>query len=475
MKRRTSLVLASLAISGFAAILLYAFVQLVSFQRSMDIKMGENMLWLMSQAEREGRRLHESFLEFSAGEESYDELMLRLDIFYSRMGLLTTDTPQARWFESTGLAPMLYQAEDRLDNLAAVLEAPAPDGSIDLGTARDHLLPILKDLGSLTNATMTRDRQEKQLQQARISETLYLITVAFFGLVLTGLLISIQLLLSIRAARKSLEELEQHRAGLERIVAARTAELNAALATERSTKEAYRSFISTVSHQFRTPLSIIDVVAQRLIRRSEDFSSEMIVEKARRIRSSTQRLSELVTSVTNAARLDENHLVLSLACNDLNSIVRRAHEFHAEMMPQREITLELTGDLSCQCDAALIEQVVLNLLSNAVKYSPVGTEITIRTWQRGESVCCEVFDRGIGIPAEDQPRIFERFFRARNVSSNVGSGLGLALSRTIVELHGGYLAFNSMLGEGTVAGFCLPVIVEEPVGHEQIGTGKQAA
>lgn len=472
MKRRTSLVLASLAISGFVATLFYAFVQLTTFQRSMDIKIGENMLWLMTQAEREGRRLHESFLEFSAGEKSYDELMLRLDVFYSRMALVTTDTPQARWFASVGLAPMLVQAEDQLNHLAAVLEAPGPDGSIDLATARGYLVPLIQKLGALANATMTRDRQEKQLQQSRISETLFLITVSFFGLLLAGLLISVQLLLSIRAARKSLEALETHRAGLERTVAERTAELNAALATERRTKEAYRSFISTVSHQFRTPLSIIDVIAQRLIRRSEDFSPETIAEKARRIRSSTQRLSALVTSVTNAARLDENHITLSLASNDLNQIVRRAHEFHAEMMPQRQITLELADPLPCQCDAALIEQVVLNLLSNAVKYSAPGTPILIRTGESGDSVCCDVLDQGIGIPAADQPRIFERFFRAGNVASHIGSGLGLALSRTIVELHGGALSFDSTLGQGTQVGFCLPVIAQKP---EQITQGKQAA
>lgn len=472
MKRRTSLVLASLAISGFVATLFYAFVQLTTIQRSMDIKIGENMLWLMTQAEREGRRLHESFLEFSAGEESYDELMLRLDVFYSRMALVTTDTPQARWFASVGLAPMLVQAEDQLNRLAAVLEAPGPDGSIDLATTRSHLVPLIQKLGLLVNATMSRDRQEKQMQQVRISKTLFLISVSFFGLLLAGLLISVQLLLSIRAARKSLDALETHRAGLERTVAERTAKLNAALATERRTKEAYRSFITTVSHQFRTPLSIIDVIAQRLIRRSQDFPPETVAEKARRIRSSTQRLSALVTSVTNAARLDENHITLSLADHDLNQIVRNAHQFHAEMMPQRQITPELAGTLLCQCDAALIEQVVLNLLSNAVKYSAPGTPILIRTGESGDRVWCEVLDQGIGIPDADQSRIFERFFRARNVASNIGSGLGLALSRTIVELHGGALSLTSTLGKGTQVRFRLPVIAQKP---EQITQGKQAA
>lgn len=462
MSRSKRLLPTVLAIGGFATILIYAFMQLGQIQRSIEVKVGENMLWVISQAERETRRVSEGLLGMAAGQESYDELLLRLDILYSRFELLS-ERPQAEWFEKFGAMPAIVENRKALDRLAVVIENPNASGEVDLNAAREILLPMLQELGRITNLTMIADRLEKGLQQERTRKNLYLMLVAFVGLLLAGGLLSWQLLVSTRAARHAREELQEHKAELERIVAERTAKLNAALETERYTKEIYRSFITTVSHQFRTPLSIIDMIAQRLIRRPDEFSGAAMVEKAQRIRTSTQRLTQLIGSVTNAARMDDGQLTLSRSRRDLNMLVRAANDYHVEIIPHRMIELRLSSEpLFCDCDPSLIEQVVLNLLSNAVKYSNSDKKVEIRTWREDGRVFCQVQDSGIGIPVDDQPRIFERFFRASNASSIVGSGLGLSLSQTMIQLHGGRLFFASVPGLGTTATFSLPADGSEP-------------
>lgn len=451
----------ALVIGGFALLLFYAFLQLVSIQRSINTKLGENMLWMITQTEREALRVSEAVLAVTLNLDSQDELSLRLDLLYSRLTLLA-EPKQAQWFDRIGATPIIQRNIERLSELADLIDHAAGPDQIDLITTQKILRPMVMDLGHLTNQTLLADRDQKSLQRTRERETMYLIMAAFAGLFLAGTFLSWQLLHMLRIADRTGLELRQHKAQLEETVARRTAELHSALDTERHAKEIYRSFITTVSHQFRTPLSIIDLIAQRLIRRPEDFSQVAVSNKARKIRSSVQRLTQLIASVTNAARLDEGELALARRRVDLNDILRAAITFSCELNPGRQLLQYLSETpLPCDSDAALVEQVVLNLLSNAVKYSPHDTPIEIRSWQERGFCFCQVRDHGIGIPLKDQPRIFQRFYRAGNASPILGSGLGLSLSRTIIDLHGGKLYFTSQEGVGTVVTFCLPRSTEE--------------
>jgi signal transduction histidine kinase len=108
-------------------------------------------------------------------------------------------------------------------------------------------------------------------------------------------------------------------------------------------------------------------------------------------------------------------------------------------------------------DERLLRHILNNLLSNAVKYSPPGSEVTFVLERRDENVAIEIQDRGIGIPPEDQPRMFESFHRASNVENRPGTGLGLAIVKKAVELHGGQINLKSAPGAGTRFTVVLPL------------------
>lgn len=449
--------MAGIAIFGFALLLVYSFFQLVQIQRSLDTDEGENMLWMIGQAEKEARRLHEAALVMVLRETGKDELMFRLDILHSRMALLS-EQPQIDYLARIGAEDELARNADILAELSPILENAAGPDDLELPVVEDFLTRLADNMGHLANRSMVMDREEMTGHRDRQRKAMYVVMAAFLGLLLAGILLSWLLVSSMRAALRSSRELHRHKARLEVTVAERTVKLREAVETERHAKEVYRSFITTVSHQFRTPLAIIDMIAQRISRRPEEFSSTDLEEKARRIRNATRRLTKLVASVTGVVRLDSGGVTLTRKRQDLNCILRAAVKYQMELAPGRVIHTHLADQqLCCCCDASLVEQVTLNLLANAVKYSPNETAVNVHSWHEYGHVFCSIEDQGIGIPSTEQPNVFSRFYRGGNAASFIGSGLGLSLSRTIIDLHGGKLSFTSMEGKGSVFTFSLPV------------------
>lgn len=451
-----------LAIIGFVILLVFSFAQLVQVQRTLDTDEGENMIWMISQAEKEARRLHEAVLIMALHKAGKAELMFRLDILHSRMALLS-DHPQEAYLARIGAGEELTRNIAILAELSPALENASDLRELELPVIEASLIRLADNLGRMANHSMIVDRNEKAAYRDQQRKTMYVVMTAFVGLLFTGALLSWLLVSSTRTALQSERELRRHKGQLEAIIAERTTELREALETERHVKEVYRSFITTVSHQFRTPLAIIDIVAQRLARRPEEFRPADLTEKAKRIRNATQRLTRLVASVTGAVRLDAGELILACKHQDLNCILRATVAYQLELAPGRRIRTDLANKrLDCCCDASLIEQVTLNLLSNAIKYSSEGTVINVHSWWMDNFVFCSIQDQGIGIPKTEQPKVFARFYRGSNTASCTGFGLGLNLSRTIIELHGGKLSFTSTEGKGSVFTFRLPAAETGP-------------
>ena len=240
-------------------------------------------------------------------------------------------------------------------------------------------------------------------------------------------------------------------------------ELEKALERERGVSEFYRGFASMVSHQFRTPLAIIASSMQRLVRRGDKVTPEEIAQRAAKVRSGIARLTRLVESTLDAARLDTGQIEVKSASCDLVQLVHMICERQTEGMPEREIDIvsEPGTPVLAQCDPALVEHVIANLLSNAIKYSPADTRIEIRlgleSGIEGGRVCCAVSDRGVGIPADELPRLFERFFRASTASGVTGTGIGLNLSRSLARLQGGDVTVETREGEGSTFTLHLPL------------------
>jgi len=236
------------------------------------------------------------------------------------------------------------------------------------------------------------------------------------------------------------------------------AALQSALERERETTNAYRNFVSMVSHQFRTPLAILDSSAQRILRRGASLTEDELYSRIQKIRNAGSRLTRLVESVLNAAKLDEGRIELNPEPCDLVSLVMDIGERQSELNSHSTIRFQVPEQpVQVYCDTMLIEQVVINLLSNAVKYSGEQPVVEITIWTEGARAFCSVRDWGIGIPPDEMPKIFDRFYRARTASGIAGTGIGLNFAQRIMHLHGGEIQVKSNEAEGSLFTFDLPL------------------
>lgn len=224
-----------------------------------------------------------------------------------------------------------------------------------------------------------------------------------------------------------------------------------ALITALAAKDA---FVGTVSHELRTPLTSILGYLELVL---DEPGHEGIEAELRVVHRNATHLLGLVNDLIAVA---SERVDLSLQEADLASLL--ADVVHS-MLPQAasrglELVLETEQPLTARMDTARIRQAVGNLLSNAIKYSPDGGRITARAHRAGTDLVCSITDPGIGMSAVDQEQAFTKFFRsARSRETAIpGAGLGLPVSKTIIEGHGGSLSLTSAPGAGTTATFVLP-------------------
>jgi two-component system OmpR family sensor kinase len=246
----------------------------------------------------------------------------------------------------------------------------------------------------------------------------------------------------------------------QRVLARQASMLEEQLAHEQRLALLQRNFVSMASHEFRTPLTIIDGHAQRLIKMKDRMATEEINERAGKVRSAVLRMTHLIDNLLNSSRLIDGGagLYFHPAEIDVAALLHEVCQLHREMASGSQILERLgTAPLRMMGDSKLLFQVFSNLLSNAVKYSPDGGPIDIGADVAAEQVVVTIADHGIGIPASDLDRLFERYHRGSNVSGIVGTGVGLYLVKMVVDLHGGSIAVESREGEGARFTVRLPV------------------
>lgn len=228
-------------------------------------------------------------------------------------------------------------------------------------------------------------------------------------------------------------------------------------------------FVSVTAHELRTPINVNKWTIELLL--GGDVGSLTLEQREliHQMRKSNRRMSELVDDLLEILRIDEGRFELKKKKIDL---VKVLNSILGEMaVGIREKNLDLDWErpgkpTRVDGDARRLGQVYRNLLSNAMKYSRPKGEILVRVFkkeleedgERKDYVVSQISDRGMGIPADEQPRIFDRFFRASNARASQvqGTGLGLPLSKEIVELHGGKIWFKSKEGEGSTFYFAIP-------------------
>jgi len=268
-------------------------------------------------------------------------------------------------------------------------------------------------------------------------------------------------------------ELSSLNAGLEQRVTERTRQLEdmvealgrskqraeTALARESEAKRQLRQFLSMVSHEFRTPLAIIDSAAQMLEMRAAKADPGSLSRLAT-IRGGVQRLLGLIDTCLADEQLDSGTMVMHEQSFDPITMVEVTLAQHHIAAPGHRFQMEGEPNLAVWGDPGLIALALNNLIGNAVKYSPEGSEVIVSTRRDGQddSVILTVADQGIGIPEEDLSGIFERFHRASNARGVSGSGIGLHMVRQIVEMHGGTVSVDSRQGQGS----CFTVRLRPP-------------
>lgn len=261
------------------------------------------------------------------------------------------------------------------------------------------------------------------------------------------------------------EELELHRDRLEDLVAERTRKLEVqavklldALEKEREYSVLQGEFVSMVSHEFRTPLSIIDASAQRIERKADKIDPTSLRERIGRIRNAVRRLVSLIESTLSFARIESGKLEINPRESDLKAILSDLCDQQRQLAGKHQIVERLDAlPGSITADPDLLVLVFSNLLSNAVKYSPDADRVEVTGGLEDDgSIRVSVRDFGLGIPEDDLPRLFDRFYRATNVTGIAGTGIGLNLSHTLVELHGGTIQVQSVQDEGSIFTVRLP-------------------
>jgi PAS domain S-box len=228
-------------------------------------------------------------------------------------------------------------------------------------------------------------------------------------------------------------------------------EMLKALTREKELSELKSNFVSMVSHEFRTPLGIIQSSAELL----RDFQQEMPpgerVDQLTSIARNTRRMADMMEEVLVLSRLDAGKLEFNPTSLDLRAFCRRVVD-EVLSATNRRCHIELFFEdvpSEAKADEQLLGHIFTNLLSNAVKYSEAGATVRFTVKRNGRYAVCIVCDRGIGILDEDQAQLFKAFHRGSNVGTRRGTGLGLLLVKRCADLHGGKVQVVSKTGEGT--------------------------
>lgn len=231
------------------------------------------------------------------------------------------------------------------------------------------------------------------------------------------------------------------------------------LAAERKLNEIRSRLIGAVSHEFRTPLGVIQASVQMLERYSHRLSEEDKQQCLERAQNGITYLSQLLDQILLVNQAQTDQLALNPTPLDLELFCRRLQdEFQTQSGDQRVIKFTSRGQCRSAClDVGLLRQILSNLLSNALRYSPQETPVDFELTCQSDEAIFRIRDQGMGIAPEDQPHLFKPFYRAKNAEALPGVGLGLTIVEHCVALQGGTIAVESQVGFGTTVAVTLPL------------------
>lgn len=236
------------------------------------------------------------------------------------------------------------------------------------------------------------------------------------------------------------------------------AQLRQSLIKEKELTELKRRIITTISHEYRTPLSVI-LSSAELLEHYCDSENEKQQKHIKRIQQMVQHLSSLVNDVALINEFEQDQVILKpITLNLIEFGKILISEIKLVRKVQQKINFSYQGDeFLAKWDERILRQMLSHLLSNAIKFSPADSEIDLKLIQQQDTIQFQVQDRGIGILAENQEKIFDPFYRGDNIGTIQGEGVGLAIVKKCVNLYGGQILLKTELNKGTIFIITLPI------------------
>ncbi len=230
----------------------------------------------------------------------------------------------------------------------------------------------------------------------------------------------------------------------------------------KSSKNSARNdFLPILVHELRSPLSVIRGAADLLIKSTDELSVAQIQTLLNQIKSSSSTLLTMVGSILDVSKMENGKFEINKTYGDINSVLKEECSYFDPLTKIKKLSIQCTVDENIpnfSFDTERIKQVLSNLISNAIKFSPEGSVITICSRKVGSDCRVEVSDLGVGIPENEKASLFQKFFQASNQDGvQKGTGLGLYISKGIVEAHGGSIWFENNIPQGSKFCFSIPI------------------
>ena len=438
MTRRNDLaayVIAGTAIVVFAILLIFALIRLAGTEAEMRENEGDNMLWAISRAHVSALLLDAEITRKAGVPESTTEVERRYNVLLSRLTLLT-EGPQLRYMSELGLADDLVSADKAIREIETDMLGLSHGDVQTAMVIHEILEPLIEDLGRAGNQSMVRQWEATGARLDRQLKSIIQVIVSIFALIVMGVVLSVVMLRTMAQRQRLLHSFIR----------------------EQETAEAYRSFVALASHQFRTPLAVIDSTMQRLLRSGDRMTQAEIAERARNVRAEVRGLNELIGAALDVVRLDAGQVSVDPSECNVTTLVDSVRARQLKATPGRAIAVHIGDEVPAtfETDPLLVEQALDNLVSNAIKYSPPTEPVVIRVTAENRQIVFAVEDRGIGIPEGEQENLFGRFFRASTARDIPGTGVGLSIASQLARLLGGELEFASRAGIGSTFVLKLP-------------------
>jgi len=226
----------------------------------------------------------------------------------------------------------------------------------------------------------------------------------------------------------------------------------------QATEKLQTALLNSISHDLRTPLVSVTGALSSLAQGGPAMDAAIRQSLIATALEEAERMNRLVGNLLNMTRLEAGALQVVKQPGDVQDAIGTALEGLGERLDERQISVSVPENLPLvPMDFVLIVQVLANLIDNSLKYSPSGSPIDVHAYQTDGEICVQVSDRGMGIPADDLARIFDKFYRVQRPESITGTGLGLSISKGIVEAHHGRIWAEDRPGGGAALAFTLPL------------------